>query len=131
MDADWLKLLTAALGGGLTVKLLDIVYQEIRRWWESAQSARHFVDEHLDPLLKAADELVGKLRSLADEDFKSLHNVNSHVGRIENRDFGSLLFLFAKLWAHIEIIRHEGLSVSIVKDVRGQRLQNFMDCIES
>jgi hypothetical protein len=128
---EWLKLLAAALGGGVTVKVLDILYQEFRRRSESSESAKRFVDEHLDPLLKAADELVGKLRSLADEDFKSLRDVNPGTDRIENNDFSSLIFLKAKLWANIEIVRHEGLSVSIVKDVRGQRLQSFMACIES
>jgi hypothetical protein len=74
-DTEWFKLITAALGGGLTVKLFDIVYQEIRRHFDQSQSAKRFVDEHLDPLLKAADELVGKLRSLADDDFKELYDV--------------------------------------------------------
>jgi hypothetical protein len=134
VDADWFKLLTAALGGGFVVKLLDIMYQEVRRRSDRAQSGKRFVDEHLDPLLKTADEMVGKLRSLADEDFKSIHDVNPanpHVEGIANLDFGSLLFLLVRLWANIEIIRQEGLAVSIVKDVRGQRLQSFMDCIES
>ena len=128
---EWLKLLAAALGGGVTVKFFDILYQEFRRRSESSESAKQFVDEHLDPPLKAADELVGKLRSLADEDFKSLHNVIARTDHIKNSDFSSLIFLIAKLWANIEIIRHAGLSVSIVKDVRGQRLQSFTDCIES
>src|SRR5688572_28058923 len=123
MDAEWAKLLTAALGGGIVVKLLDILYQEVRRRLDNAQSSRRFVDEYLDPLLKAADEVVGKLRSLADEDFKSMHNISLDQERIDNHDVVSLLFLIARLWANIEIIRNEGLSVSIIKDVRGQRLQ--------
>jgi hypothetical protein len=47
-DIEWFKLLTAAFGGGLIVKVLDILYQEIRRVLERSQSARRFVDEHLD-----------------------------------------------------------------------------------
>lgn len=107
------------------------MYQEVRRQADRSLSAKRFVDEHLDPLLKAADELVGKLRSLANEDFKSLHHVNPNTDKIENRDFSSLLFLLAKFWANIEIIRHEGLSVALAEDERGQRLQNFMNCMES
>ncbi|HEX7072470.1 MAG TPA: hypothetical protein VF226_00360 [Hyphomicrobiaceae bacterium] len=64
---DWLKLLGAAVGGGVTVKVLDILYQEFRRRSDSSASAKRFVDQHLDPLLKAADEVAGKLRSLAPE----------------------------------------------------------------
>src|ERR1019366_1020050 len=128
-DTEWVKLLTAALGGGATVKALDILYQEVRRHFEDFKSAKRFVDQHLDPLLKSADELFGKLRSLADEDFKGLHGVNLDLNRIENHDFSSLMYLLAKFWAQIEIIRQE--AVAIVKDVRGRRLQSFMDCLES
>lgn len=128
---EWLQFLGAAFGGGVTVKLLDILYQEFRRRSDRSESAKRFVDKHLDPLLKAADEVVGKVRSLADEDFKSLYDVNFPAERIKNNDFASLIFLVAKLWANVEIIRHEGLSVSIVNDIRGQRLQGFLDCIES
>ena len=128
---DWLKLLAAAFGGGLVVKFLDILYQEVRRRSDRSEAAKQFVDKHLDPLLKAADELVGKLVSLAGEDFKSLREVDPNAGRIDNNDFGGLIFLVAKLWANMEIIRREGLSISIVEDLRGQRLQSFIDCIES
>lgn len=129
--SEWMKLLIAALGGGTIVKALDILYQEFRLRSERSESAKRFVDEYLDPLLKAADELNGKLRSLANEDFKSLRNVNPRTDHIDNSNLSSLIFLIAKLWANIEIIRHEGLTVSIVKDVRGQHLQSFLDCIES
>ena len=128
---EWIRILAAAFGGGLVVKLLDILYQEIRRRSDRHQSARRLVNENLGPVLKAADELVGKLRSLADADFKSLHKVDAKATRIENHDFTSLLFLLAKLWASIEIFRQEGLSISVVADARGRRFQSFMDCIES
>lgn len=132
MDTDeWLRLLVAAIGGGLTVKLLDIGYQELRRRSESSEAARKFVDVHLDPLLKSADELVGKLVSLAGEDFRSLRDVEAKPDSTENNDFAGLIFLTAKFWANMEIIRREGLSVSIVKDLRGRQLQRFMDCLES
>lgn len=127
----WFELLTAAIGGGLIVKFLDIAYQEHRRRLDESQSSRQFVDENLDPVLKAADELVGKLRSLAKDDFRSIHHVNLTGDYIENHRFSALLYLLAKLWASIEIFRHRGLSVSITQDTRGKQFQSFMDCIES
>ena len=127
---EWFRLV-AALGGGLVVKFLDILYAELRRRSEKSEKAKRFVDEHLDPLLKAADELVGKIVSLAGEDFKSLRGVDPNADRIDNHDFVGLVFLLARFWANIEIIRREGLSVSIAKDSRGQRLQDFMNSIES
>jgi len=58
MGIEWLQLFSAALGGGLTVKTVDIIYQEARRRRDQTKSATKFVDEHMDPLLKAADEVV-------------------------------------------------------------------------
>jgi hypothetical protein len=130
-DFGWLQLFGAALGGGVTVKAIDIIYQEIRRRLDKRQSAGKFVDEHLDPLLKAADELVGKLHSLATSDFKAVCRRDLGVSPLTNSDFGSLLYLFSRFWARIEIIRQEGLSVAISQDQRGARLQSFFACLES
>lgn len=131
MTIGWFDLLTAALGGGLTVKVLDIAYQEFRHRSEGARSARRFVDEHLDPLLKAADELMGKLRSLAESDFGKIHHVDPEADRFDSHDFSGLLFLFGRFWARIEIFRQEGLFVALSQDERGKRLQDFLDCLES
>lgn len=128
---DWVQLFTAALGGGLTVKAVDIIYQEIRRRSDKTQSATKFVDEHLDPLLKAADELVGKLHSLAGEDFKPLAGRKLSINPVSDNDFGGLLYLVGRFWARIEIIRRESLSVAISRDRRGAVLQHFFACLES
>ncbi len=130
-DVDWLQLFTAALGGGMTVKAVDIIYQEVRRRLEKTQSVTKFVDDHLDPLLKAADELVGKLHSLAMEDFRTLSGRKLSLTPVTDSDFAGLLYLFSRFWARIEIIRQEGLSVAISRDRRGAKLQSFLACLES
>ena len=130
-ETGWFELLAAALGGGITVKALDIAYQELRHRSERSRSAVRFVDEHLDPLLKAADELVGKLRSLAESDFRRLHDIPGDVDFLGSPDFSSLLYLFGRFWARIEILRQQGLSVAMSRDERGKRLQSFLDCLES
>jgi hypothetical protein len=126
----WVKLLVAAIGGGFVVKLLDIGYLEIRRRSDKRRSSTRFVDQHLDPLLKAADELVGKLLSLGKEDFKSFAEVDNEVP-FEHSDFASTAYLIARFWAQIEILRKQALYVSISEDERGYRLQKFVDCMES
>lgn len=108
-EIGWLQLLTAALGGGFVVKTLDILYQEVVRRIERASTAKQFVDDHLDPILKAADELVGKLRSLAENDFRDLRGSRADLVRFDSPNFGSVLFLFAVFWAQVEIYRREGL----------------------
>jgi hypothetical protein len=127
---EWARLLVAAIGGGFVVKLLDIGYLEFRRRDEGRQSATKFVDQHLDPLLKAADELVGKLLSLGKEDFRALADVPTE-DPFANTDFGSTAYLIARLWAQIEVLREHALYVSISEDQRGRWLQQFLDCLES
>ena len=122
-----LKLFGVALGGGFTVKILDIVYLEIRRRFDRKSTARQFVDDSLDPLLKAADELSGKLRSLAMDDFTTLRQRHRHV----EHDFLSLLYLLAHFWGNQEVFRRRGLSISIEQDRRGRKLIAFVRCLES
>src|SRR5271166_3816063 len=129
-NLSWFQIIGLALGSGLTVKLLDIIYQEIQHWRSSRHTATTFIDEHLEPLLKSADELNGKLRSLAESDFHAICNIGVDEFSTTH-EFTSLLFLFGKFWAQIEIMRHEGMSVAMAKDSRGARLQHFFDCLES
>jgi len=133
-DTGWLQIIGAALGGGfvggITLKILDIGYQEFQRRRTERVTASKFVDEHLDPLLKSADELNGKLRSLAESDFLELHDVD-YTKLSESHQFASLLFLFGSFWAQIEIIHQQGMTVAMGRDIRGARLQQFFDCLES
>ena len=124
-----LRLLGAGLLGALLVKVLEIGYQEVRRGSERRRTARRFVDEHLDPVLKVADELVGKLRSLAMADFKTLRA--RHGSHERNHDLVDVLYLMARLWASLELFRGGGQTVSVVRDTRGKRLAAFADCLES
>lgn len=124
-----LRLLGAGLLGALLVKVLEIGYQEVRRGSERRRTARRFVDEHLDPVLKAADELVGKLRSLAMADFRTLRA--QHGSHERNHDLVDILYLVARFWASLEVFRGGGQTVSVVRDTRGKRLAAFADCLES
>jgi hypothetical protein len=133
-DTGWLHVITAALGGGfvsgLTLKGVDIVYQEFQRRRTERHTATQFIDEHLDPLLKSADELNGKLRSLAESDFLEVYDAKYNL-LSEHHEFASLLFLFGRFWAQIEIIHQQGMSVAMGRDKRGAHLQRFFDCLES
>lgn len=120
-----------ALVGGLTVKVIDIIYQEVRRWISDNRDKTTLVDNHLDPLLKSADELNGKIRSLAEKDFLPIIDIDGSKDIVKNREFVGLMFLFGKFWAQIEIIRKNGISVSLSSSEKGARLQKFFDCLES
>ena len=132
MNATWMDLLGAALGGGMVVKVLDFAYQEYVRRSAATATAKDVVEKHLDPILKAADELVGKIRSLAQSDCREL----TASPLPPTPDFTTwsrhldLLYLFAQFWARIQVLRIESLYVGLGLDKRGKRLLDFIQTLE-
>jgi hypothetical protein len=129
----FLDLMTAAVGGGALVKILDYAVSEYRRRSELKRSVRHAVDRHMDPILKSGDDLVGKLRSLALEDFKAC----GRFSKFCPEDFtnyvslGSVIYLFAHFWGRLAILRREGLYVELGKTQAGAKLKIFIDELET
>ena len=132
-ETSWAQILVASLGGGITVKILDIAYQEVRTRFRRTETARKLVDQHLDPILKAADEIVSKLRSLAEEDFRSLHDIEGHTpdALAKEPKVLVLLYVFANFWARIELLRRDTIAVSLQQHPKGRLLKHFFDCLES
>lgn len=133
MNTSWLDLLGAALGGGFAVKVLDYAYQEYRRRSEAQESAKEIIDKHIDPILKSADELVGKIRSLAQADFQEV--IKTPLPKDLRFDtwitYLYILYLFAQFWSRIQILRSESLYVKLGADGRGKQLLDFFRTLES
>lgn len=130
-NSDWNSIWTAAFGAGFTVKLFDIGYSEIRRRLDSKKSTRDFLDSHLSYVLKSGDELFGKIRSLASQDFKPLWDIDINNDSFKNHDLISTLYLLCRFFASVEQFRSDGSSFKIASDIRGKRLQDFLACLES
>src|SRR5260370_41260193 len=129
-EVTWLQIIVLALGSSVLVKVLDIIYQEVVRWRANQKSAEQVTDQHIFPLLKAADELLGKLHTLADKDFKSIQGITPDEKCLSNADFGSLVYLFGMFWSRVEALR-QALSVTMANEKRGKELQDFFDCMEA
>lgn len=131
---NWLHFITAMLSGGVVVKFMEFLCQTLISNLKRKRTSKEIVDKHLDPLMKAADEIVGKTISLAKRDFKDLiESSNSKVSlnnSISNEMLG-LLYLYAQFWGRIEILKQESLGVSISGDKRGKKLKGFLACMES
>lgn len=128
-DQGWWALFAAAFGGGFTVKMLEIGHQEYRSWKAQRSDNTKTIDQSLEPLLKAADELVGKLRSLAEQDFIPIHDAN--VDNLDDAAFASVVYLFVQFWSHVEIIRFREMSSAMAKSQKGKQTQSFLTCLES
>lgn len=128
-DQSWLSLFGVAFGGGFTVKLLDIGYLEYRAWKTHQAEDTKTIDERLEPLLRAADELVGKLRSLAEQDFIPIRDADTDT--MNDTGFASVVYLFVQFWSEVEIVRFRALSTSVAKSQRGKHTLAFLTCLES
>lgn len=127
MSASWWDLLFAAISGGGVVKLIDYLYMEYRRQSEAKETSKQIVNRHLDPVLKAADELVGKMRSLAQDDFVEFKN--SLI--LDNLELLNFCYLFAQFWARVQILRIESIYVNLSDNSTGKNLKAFLDALES
>lgn len=111
---------------------VDSVLTSVQRRWKTAAAARRLIAEHLDPVLKAADELHGKLRSLAEEDFAEFRNLPA--GDLQSTDLVNLcstLYLFAQFWGRLEIMRRESFHAELARNKQGGALLRFLRCLES
>jgi len=132
MNANWWDILAAALSGGFVVKLLDYAYDEYKRRSEVSKSAKELVKKHIDPILKAADEIVGKIRSLAQSDFQEIifaqkekEDPDSEMPLLE------MIFLFGQFWARIQILRMESVYLNLASDRIGHQLLMFIRALEA
>jgi len=96
--------------------------------------AKH--ERHLGPILKAADELVGKLRSLAQKDFKELTNRRfledvDKLPRHELLEIVGLMYLFANFWGRIAVLRRESVYANLAETKDGKKLISFMESFEA
>jgi hypothetical protein len=128
-------ILTYALGIAtfpLTQRFFGFLFSELRGRWQSATAARRLIDTQLDPLLKAADELQGKLRSLAEEDFREFRALPSPIAnRKDLVNLCSTLYLFSQFWARLEILRRESFHADLAQNKKGAVLLRFLRSLES
>lgn len=133
MSVSWFELVSAAFAGGIVVKLLDIVYSEYIRSSSRSRAAKDLLDRHLDPILKSADELLGKLVSLAKEDFKPLYENNGSEVKIRSQQVkvGYVLYLFTHFWSRLAILRKESIHENLVSQKKGKTLLKFIATLEA
>ncbi|MCP4744702.1 MAG: hypothetical protein GY874_00970 [Desulfobacteraceae bacterium] len=129
--ANWIDLLGASFLGALLIKVIDYIYQTILSRSKAKKTAKDIIDKHLDPILKSADELVGKIRSLAQTDFKEIKKFEENEkGFKKIVDHLNIAYLFAQFWARIQILRKEGNFVNLGSDKRGKKLLDFINTLE-
>ena len=117
---------------GLAQLFVPTVTAEVLRRFQAKLAADRVVALQLDPLLKAADELQGKLLSLAKEDFSEFRRGNAPDSTGEHVvNLCSTLYLFAQFWARLEILRLASVHAELVRNPRGAEMLRFVRSLES
>lgn len=126
------SLVIAAISGGVVARFIDYAYTWVKDALGKRSSAKALIDAHLDPILKAADAVIGKTKSLAGRDFELFMR---HDKAAENAGFNpdliGLVYLYARLWGKFEILARQSLGVSLSSDKRAVKLQQFVACLGS
>lgn len=118
--------------GTLSWKLIEFAYPIIKERQDRKRDAYTFVSQSIDPILKAADELYGKLVSLSDEDFSLFNNPpNVPITKEIERNQKYVCYLFAQFWAQMEHIRVQSRYSSICSIKKGEQLLKFINTCET
>lgn len=126
-----IQILISIISGGFIWETFKFFYPDLIRPLIARKKAKKTLYQNIDPILKSAGELYGKLESLAKEDFSSFININNSNSKnpIHNQKY--VLYLFAQFWAQIEYLRLESQYTAISKIKKGKELLRFVETIES
>lgn len=126
-----LKTIITFITGGAAWEGFKFIYPEIKRKISKRTEAHKILYKNLDPILKAADELYGKLESLAKEDFSTFtnpqHSISSNT--IHNKKY--IYYLFSQFWAQLEFLRLQSQYTDLSQIKAGKQLLRFIETIES
>ena len=90
-------------------------YPDVKRYFNSRVEAKKVLYQNLDPLIKSASELYGKLLSLAKEDFGTYRNQTQSNSSDPEHNKKYILYLFSQFFAQIEFIRLQSQYVTLAK----------------
>jgi hypothetical protein len=126
-----LQSLITLISGSAIWEGFKFVYPDIKRYFQSRIEAKKILYQNVDPIIKSASELYGKVLSLAKEDFATyLNKANSNsIDPEHNKKY--ILYLFSQFFAQIEFIRLQSQYVTLSKIKKGRELLKFIETIES
>ncbi|MGV1012940.1 MAG: hypothetical protein ACOYBS_10870 [Flavobacterium sp.] len=126
-----IKSIIALVTGGALWEAFKFFYPDLIRPVTLRIAAKKTFYENLDPILKSASELYGKLESLAKEDFSTFINPKNSNSQNPGHNSKYIFYLFAQFWAQLEYLRLESQYNSLSKINKGKQLLRFIETIES
>ncbi|WP_347838482.1 hypothetical protein [uncultured Draconibacterium sp.] len=125
---ETIKLILSFIGGGVLLEILKLTYPDLKKVFRRRIEAKNIFNKHSELILKSADELFGKMYSLAKEDFRIFTHYNSQTDEM-NKIY--ILYLFGSFWASLGILKQESSFVNLARIKKGKRLLMFVTSYES
>lgn len=126
-----LDTILSLITGGALWELLKSVVPEFKDRFDRYLQARKELYSHIDPILKASDELYGKILSLSKEDFNTFINPENSNSENVAQNKLYIYYLFAQFWAQLERFRIKNQYYSISRFKKGRQLLLFLETFES
>lgn len=117
------------IAGSAGVEIVKGIYPELKQYLNQRRDSKLIFGENIGPILKASEELYGKLLSLSEEDFIPLYKNVTEQSIINNRRY--VCYLFAQFWAQLEYIRIQNKHSYVSKTKKGRELLKFIATCES
>ncbi|PVD54249.1 hypothetical protein DC498_02390 [Terrimonas sp.] len=121
----------ALLTGGAIWEGFKFIYPDIKRPITSRIEAKKSFYHSIDPILKSASELYGKLLSLAKEDFATFINPINSTSSDPDQNKKYIYYLFAQFWGQLEYLRLQNQYISLSKIKKGSHLLKFIETFEA
>lgn len=125
---ETIRLILSFIGGGVILEVVKLVYPDLKKVFLYRIEAKNIFNKHSELILKSADELFGKIYSLAKEDFKIFTNYNPHTDEM-NKIY--ILYLFSSFWASLGIMKQESSYINLTRIKEGKRLLMFVTSHEA
>lgn len=123
-----LKIIISIISGGAILELLKLLYPDLKKVFNSRIEAKKILNKHSDSILKASDELFGKLVSLAKDDFQIFSKYDSNKDEM-NKIY--ILYLFTGFWASLTILKLDSSYIHLARIRKGRRLLSFITTYEA
>ena len=117
--------------GAIIWESVKLFYPDIKQYFDKTKEAKKILYQNMDLAIKSADEVFGKLESLAREDFSTFINKSNSTSESPEHNQIYVCYLLAQFWAALENIRIQSSYTSIARLKKGKELIRFIETIES
>ena len=122
-----LATIIGVIGAPIIWEIFKFFYPDIKQFFGAKSDAKRILYKHINSILKSGDELLGKIHSLARNDFTSLRNVDKR----EEHDVIYIMYLFANFWGRLMIMKIDSDYTALSQITKGQELLKFVTAYEA